>query len=201
MASVRLTNSMRDEIERKVLAFKFKERNAEMAKRSAELFDAIIDEHQGADKAKIESLDPQYFTVTDVVRISTPPGAPDLVITGQKHRAVRSSSRLNRWDSINVAVLSAPLRKRVESLRDEFIAKHKEREALSTKLRGLLLAATTVGKLYEMWPELEEIVPRPKVAVLPSRALAPVVDELNKLIPLPTPKPTVKKTKKVAEKM
>src|SRR5690606_4946118 len=68
------------------------------------------------------------------------------------------------------------------------VALDTEREALQAKLKALVYSVTSDTKLYELWPELAEIVPVPESTTSKGTALTVSIKELNELIPLPSKK-------------
>lgn len=70
---------------------------------------------------------------------------------------------------------------------EELVALYDERRTMEAEVRAVVSSVTTEKRLYEVWPELVEIVP-PTESSARGTALAVNIDELNKKIPLPQEK-------------
>lgn len=195
---MRLTNSMRDDIVARVLKFKFEATEKALELEGRKLFDKVYDLLLGANKKTFESLPSNWFPATQNFLVED--GRHACTLTGEyprpiperlpqafdvKHHRTRGR-RVWSWEDRSdehdaVFELVAP-----------HIAAHvaldTEREALQAKLKALVYSVTSDTKLYELWPELAEVVPVPEDTSSKGTALTVSIKELNNLIPLPSKK-------------
>lgn len=201
---MRLTSSMRADIVARVLKFKFEAPLKALDKAGAKLFDEVCDLLLGKHKKTLEALPANWFPlaqtfsvtvgeVTFSVSGSHPRRLPDALprtFDAVKHRT--RSERAWNWSADETGdfkavfeLLEPHVRKRI-ALADEW-------KTLEAKLEALVHSVTTDTKLYELWPELAEIVPMATPTTNNGTALTVSVKELNDLIPLPSKKPKAKK--------
>lgn len=201
---MRLTNSMRDDIVRRVLKFKFEAPEKALKAEGNKLFGKIYDLLLGEHKAAIEKMPAHWFPqlqsfvvdlddATHVIEADYPRRLPGNL--PRRFDAVKHRTRTDRaWSwSTDEAGDYKGVFKLLEPHARKLIELDAEREALRAKLKALVYSVTTVKKLYEVWPELAEIVPMPEDTTNTGTALTVSVADLNKAIPLPSKKVGVRK--------
>lgn len=204
--STRLTNDLRADIVRGVLEFKFAAGEKLLAVEGKKLFETTLDALLDPHKAAIEALPQEWRSETSNLAIVDVASRESFLLSGAR-RIVPSkfNSRINligtvgkkaprrlvynysRYDN-NGLTRDLKLPELFEHVLKAF-ALRAERKELSAKLEALVAGVTTTKKLYEVWPELAEIVPddwSPKTSA--GTAITVSVAELNRAIPLPTKK-------------
>ena len=205
--STRLTITMRDNIREQVLRHKFKDREAALKLEERAVFDVVIDGLLGGHKAAIEGL-PARWTEGSIGFEAYTEGKSRnrysmedrTTVTGSHTRRVPANfpSYHNFLDKDDMIEAEFPIPAATHKLLQTFVEKRDamrdERGELGRKLGALLNSVTTVKKLYEVWPELAEIVKQPEEQTANGTALTVSVADLNKTIGLPaTPKKRAKK--------
>lgn len=183
----------------RIMDFKFEKARAELKKKEQQLFDETVDAFQGEHKPLIDKLPLAYFHTIDAFSVAVPGRGRGscIMIEGAHQRAVSRDSGVSRWSALAPKDLPEEVRMKLSEFASAKVAHAQEEEALRVKLEGLLNGVQTTKRLYEAWPELEEIVPRPSEAVAShGKALTVSVSELNKLIPLPSKQPAKKEKKR-----
>lgn len=199
----RITKDWRDVSHRKIVEHTFKAEEAEMTKRRHAAFDEVIDLMLGPHKEAVEKMPSQWIIHTQhfVVKIKQGNQYNEIRITGAHPRP---ACGLPNWGAANDVLKRTPAAfEAAEAFAKAQADFDDRRRAFSDKVRTVLASVTTTKRLYEIWPELDEIVPQPKDDRIVARAhqLSTYVHELNKVIPLPTPKPAAKATKKTTKKV
>lgn len=91
-------------------------------------------------------------------------------------------NRTISWDSLSKKITTG-LATELKAFLDECVALDKEHEKFKSEARAVLDSVTTVKRLYEVWPELNELMP-PVVdqTVSVGQQLAPVTADLNRAL-------------------
>lgn len=194
--SARLTRDARSNIVERVMNYKYAQSDAEQLRLGAVAFDRIADLAQGHDKNRIESLDSLYFQKTDVVRVRVgKPGCFEYVdLVGhyprawkqgwpQRYEPINGYSGDSEYDDQDIAPFPKEAAALAIAEAKRALKYQNEKTALRSKLVALVHSVSTYKKLYEVWPELAEIVPPDDDR--PTQMLSVDVKELNRLIPLP----------------
>lgn len=210
----RLTKQDREFVHRRVMDFKFADAHkalraeAEKALHAAakvalgkhyDNYNALPEDWTRAIHSVAITVDGQkdfYAALTTPIRF---PVAFSLTVSKGKRGYVVD---LGRWGGVLVMKENAldqegflaEMRPVCEKIHDHVLL----RCEVSTTVEGVLNSVTTWNKLYELWPELAEIVPPPAAGTQRSTALTVDIKKLNELIPLPTEKTTVKRAAKKA---
>lgn len=193
----RLTKGMRENTVRRVLDFKFKERVKALKNKEHALFDKVVDALQGEYKTAIEAIPVEYFHTSIRFNVRSTKRAfhagreresISVSVEGSHPRPDRNV--LGVWHNLTDKTVPKPVYEQAVAYANEWAEYLNERTELERKLSALVHSVATTNKLYEVWPELHEIVPMPDEPLKqdPSTALTVSVAELNKLIPLPVRK-------------
>lgn len=196
---MRLTNSMRGNIVAKVLKFKFEAQQKALDKEGHKLFDEVCDLLLGKHKKTVEALPADWFPLAQTLCVSIDdvmytlsgshprrlPGSLPRTFDAARHRT--RSERSWSWQTDHGGEYKAVFALLEPHVR-KLIALSDERKTLEAKLNALVHSVTTDTKLYELWPELTEIVPMVEPTTAKGTALTVSIKELNELIPLPSKK-------------
>jgi len=213
MATTRLTNNIRESLCKKLMHRAFNERAQDVIDDCADFAHRLYRDAMGRDRLKIiEKLPDGWLPTTERVK----------VVFGGEHTEVRLSGSLESWGRSNeFASAGAKLvtegeklpipRKMVDSVLKQYEPDHKltvervklvdRKDELEAEIRSAertamnaMNSVTTVKKLIEVWPEVEEfaktyLVDGDRKAVLPSIPR----QELNTALGLPPSKKELEK--------
>lgn len=207
--SVRLNNSIRDSIVNRVAAAAFdKKMKAAQAKvlkafpkfrktllgKHAKAFDSLPDEWQRKHRFSAMRIDTpvgvHYLNLPETI---TMPEAGISVSALKRKDGSLSLELLTRFRAETTPEFFPDHDAAFEVLRpslEELITLHIERHVMQSEVRAVVESVTTFKRLYEVWPELIEIIPPPDDnRRATSKAMTVNIDKLNEKIPLPQKKP------------
>lgn len=177
---MRLTNDMRRTIREKLVARAFDDRYTELTRQSNKLFNLAVDDFLGDLKDVFNGLPEDWVERADTLYIETRRSGE--VLVGAHYRNVPKPIDY----SIQLDQLSAPVAKQIKTYFKAKAALDAEKEHFEAEVSGVLYAATTTKKLYQIWPELAEIYTVSESAPCANTALVPTVAHLNKTLGLPS---------------
>lgn len=203
--SVRLNKSSRESIVHRVLAVafddKFKEVTARVVKQFPKFRATLLGKHAKAydslpDSWKRSGMFSTFTLTFDRTHHTVPlPEATSLPehfsVEAVRRKTGEMSVRLkNRWRSHDLKKQYEDADAALEVLRaplEELAQLIVEREVMEEEVESVVNSVSTEKRLYEVWPELVEIVP-PSENPARGTAMAVDVDKLNAKIPLPQEK-------------
>lgn len=194
MSKPRLTNADRDELLYRILKFKFDKLEKELQNERSVLFDeTIYATHSDTSKVmELYALHPGMFnTIAQFSFSVVRRNAPTVVVTFSGRASLpfdAHDKNLLRFGTSDLDKMPGSVRPKLKDVIDRTYAMEIERTKLRQKLNAFLASVTTYKKLYELWPELNEIVPQPEDGSLNNYAMTVNVSELNAAIPLPSEK-------------
>lgn len=193
---MKITNEVRLDIRRKVLASKFKAREAALQNAITEFADAVYEHAYGTIAARVLELPVEWRHMTDSIYFTAPGWTTKYRVSlddGPSGRAALSRERPEPKVRSELAITKDhPLFARSQAIVKEHHAIRDEREALSDKVNALLRSVNTDKQLRAAWPEGEQFFPR---EVQHSTALVPITltHDINRMLGLePTPTATKK---------
>lgn len=197
--TTRLNKTNRAEIRRKLIAKRFDPERQLIANESDALFHKIVDAWLGEHKAAVEALPEGFMLMAQSLRL----GRRDsdrrtkyYRVEGHAPRRVPAEQNTG-WESVESDALPPALRAEIEVFKDRIDAFDKAEETARAEIDKVLNSVQTTTRLYEIWPELVEVVPVVEGAAQ-GKWMLPDMSKLNKLLGLGEKKdaaPPAKKTR------
>lgn len=184
MASRRLTNFIRDQIARAAIANRFDHVGEKLRKEEATLAEYCYELFFGDFYRAVKTLPAAYFRQSETIIVVEPFGGRRLYLHFTygitfpiPYDVISEDNPLTEERAPNLA----------KAVADWNNANHSylvERQNAFQKVRELLASVSTVGKLVQIWPEVEPFIPKEQVVVRPTQQLAIPIPELNLLLGL-----------------
>lgn len=182
MASVRLTQTLREQIEQVATKGAYdalqKEIDAKRVALSERIYRSVVSEEQ---ERIMKRLPAGFFNVASARQATVRPANGqkylhlDLKFTNER-RLPAFCSGYNRLEIHNDELYEA-----ADSIKNDEAALSQKRDELTQQVRNVLNSANTVQKLLEIWPESESFIPK---EVFAAKASLPaiVTGKLNELL-------------------
>lgn len=179
--AVRLTNFIREQILDAVLKHAFAEREKALEAEKHALGDAVYNDTYPEPLRKQMAALPEGFLPTD----------SDLRVQFEGHRFThvyfgerRRVAKCHDYSAARVYDEKHPLTLRYEAWKKAQDELGAEKSKAKSSAEAVLGSVTTVNKLIQVWPEVEQFA-RPFAKESPSRAIALPIKELNQSLGLP----------------
>ena len=179
--AVRLTNFIREQILAAVLKHAFEAREKALEAEKFALGDAVYNDIYPEPLRKQMAALPDGFLPTDSdVKVQFEGQRFTHVYFGERRRIART----HEYNAARVYEAKHPLTVRYDAWKKAQDDLNAEKSKAKSSAEAVLGSVTTVKKLIEVWPEVEQFA-RPFAVESPSRAIALPIKDLNKSLGLP----------------
>ncbi|QVJ12920.1 hypothetical protein [Pseudomonas phage PSA20] len=179
--AVRLSNYIREQVRDAILAHSFSDREKALDAREKELaLEFYNDLYPEAIRAHMYALPNGFLEVRSSIRVQ---------VVGESYHSLDLPEKkrvADCWSHNPGKVYEAdhPLGEKLRTYLKDRAQFKREREEAKTGAWAVLESVTTVKKLIEVWPEVEQFA-RPFAVESPSRAIALPIKDLNARLGLP----------------
>lgn len=179
--TVRLNSFIREQILDAVLKHAFEDREKALKEEKHALGDAVYNDiYPKKVREQMAAMPEGFLPVDDDLRVQFDGEGYTQVYFGERRRIANA----HRHNAAKVFDAKHPLTLRFAKYQKELSALKAEKNNAKSSAEAVLGSVTTVKKLIEVWPEVEQFA-RPFAAESPSRAVALPIKELNKSLGLP----------------
>lgn len=179
--AVRLTNYIREQVLNAVLKHAFEAREKALEAEKFALGDAVYNDIYPEPLRKQMAALPDGFLPTDGdVKVQFEGQRFTRVYFGERRRIAKS----HEYNAARVYDAKHPLTARYDAWKKAQDDLDAEKSKAKSSAEAVLNSVTTVKKLIEVWPEVEQFA-RPFAVESPSRAIALPIRELNARLGLP----------------
>lgn len=187
MASVKLTNALRDDIRSNALKGALEVERADLRKRLQAIGDAVyrllVTEEQ---EKQMKKLPTGFFTTGDGLHFTPYHDAVSMGGAGGRRKdfPLSTDRRMPQFFAAYTlpVIVGSELMKEIEAVEKENIRLIDLKDTLKANINGVLNSVGTVARLLIVWPEVAKFLPayatNPKLTNLP----AVMVDELNAML-------------------
>ena len=179
--AVRLSNYIREQVRDAILAHSFSDREKALDAREKELaLEFYNDLYPEAIRAHMDALPNGFLEVRSTIRVQ---------VVGESYHSLDLPEKkrvADCWASNPGKVYEAdhPLGEKLRTYLKDRAQFKREREEAKTGAWAVLESVTTINKLIQVWPEVEQFA-RPFAVESPSRAIALPIKDLNARLGLP----------------
>ena len=184
MASVRLTNDIKNEIKNLVLKRRFEKKEQELNKAFSDLGMEIYATYYTPEVLqKMHDLGDQFFLSDNKIKFASPTGSVSIiqleneVLYGRQHRFYYDLSVVYQCKE------NDPIWEKWHKLDTDRTFLAQERAEANSELYSILARCTTSSKLFQAWPELkslvEHLIPQPEPKQLPALPTLRLNEEYN----------------------
>lgn len=179
--AVRLSNYIREQVRDAILAHSFSDREKALDAREKELaLEFYNDLYPEAVRTHMYALPNGFLEVRSTIRVQ---------VVGESYHSLDLPEKkrvADCWASNPGKVYEAdhPLGEKLRTYLKDRAQFKREREEAKTGAWAVLESVTTVNKLIQVWPEVEQFA-RPFAVESPSRAIALPIKDLNARLGLP----------------
>lgn len=188
MATIKLTNSMRDMIENRLVKGKFEKEEAQLKEKMRKIGDKFYKDLYTPSQLKLLASLPSTWCIERSEFYVHIDGQGTSRITLTKpmrlHIGGESAYRYHEANIYKIYEATHPLVEERRQARDEIDNLATARKELRMQVRGVLNSVTTLGKLVEVWPEIQSYITDLWTPPASAGVPAVVIEDLNKLLNL-----------------
>ena len=176
---MRLTKEIKDKIKDDIIFETFKEKKEKIKKLNSELADEVYDYFIIKEyKEYMEYLPDNFFSKSDELYVTFNNESYEYGYRRTTFLKLSEEKKFPYFLSKTSKVICPILNEKFNCIQKEEIKIKKDKEALESKINGLLKSVNTKKQLLEIWPDVEKYLPEEKTKY----ELQVKPDEINNLI-------------------